>query len=326
MIRHKTLQTFLHMATSTGKDAMKKHAHSVTAITAAISLLIITGCGGGGGGGSSAFDTDGVDGNTPASAPSFAILESDAAATSLTGPLVYQTGQTAVMGTESIAFFNDPAIPAPFSYIIDTSANTIDDAFGAAFTPRVTYDDLGRGILVEDFVSSGETFITIAYNDDHTIASTQATRDGEVVTNTAFNYEDGRLINKVRTAEDFVLTITYNYENDTLVSAEEDFELFTSILNRTFYEFTVDAAGRVIEVTQTGLDVPLERTTNITYDANGNISRAEDFSDSAGVVGTQISTYTYAASAEPTVSIAGLLVAISDSFVPFFLDESSLAN
>jgi len=292
---------------------MSKYSYSATTIVVAISLLVVTGCGGGGGGG--AFDSTDTDGS-PAS---FILIESDAPATSLTGPLLYLTGDTAVAGEQTIAGSGFGTLP--LSFTTDTTNNTIMEQSVGVFTPDVVYDDLGRGIQLNLFSFSLAPIINIAYNEDNTIASTtQTTLAGVVMVVTNFIYEDGQLISRVAEAEDFTQTVTYNYSVDgTLVSADEVLALFSTIPQgpTTTYEFTLDSMDRVTGVLQFGIDGLLERDTTITYDSNGNITELVDSTDTlSGFEAVETSSYSYTASTEPTVNIFGLLSALNASFIP----------
>jgi len=199
---------------------MKLHPYTVNIIAALICAFIVTGCGGGGG----SFDSPDTDLTsdidvTP-DTPSFTLLQSAASATSLTGPLVYQTGDIAIGGASTPSGTNITE-QLPFSYIIDTETNTISDGFAGTFTPRIVYDDLGRGVLIDQFIEP-DSFVTVAYNDDNTIASTETTREGEVIIETVFIYDGGRLVGKEAISDSFTRNITYNYTEDGMLLSSEE--------------------------------------------------------------------------------------------------------
>jgi len=278
----------------------------------ATSLLIIAGCGGGGGNGGS-FGSPDING-APSGAPTTTLsteLVSSAEATSLTGPLLYQTGNTVVGGTEDVVGFGF-ATP-PFFINTDPSSNTISDDFGGAFTPDVVYDELGRGVQIIILVDGAVApIIDVAYNDDNTIASTsQTTPDGDVRIQTDFIYESGRLIGKEITDVNSTRSITYNYTDEGMLASGSD--------EITSFEFTVDELGRVTGVIATDIfEGNLVREATITYDASGNITELEDFQDFTGLETQTNSTYNYTASAEPTVNLVGFFAAINDLFIPNF--------
>ena len=294
------------------------------------SLLLVSSCGGssGGSGGDGTFGPGA--GSSPNGAPTTSLqtdLLSSAEATSLTGPLLYQTGNTLVVATEDVVGFGFGT--PPFSIITDSSANTISDEFGGSFTPEITYDDLGRRVQIRLlFDNITAPFINIAYNDDNTIASTsQTTPEGEVRIQVDFFYENGRLVGKQETSDGFDEAFTYNYTDDGMLASGTRNSISSSGLTNELssFEFTVDELGRVTAVVETNtLDGELVRDATITYDAAGNITAVNDFQDFTGLETQTNSTFDYAASTEPTVNLIGLFAALNDLFIPAFTFSSGI--
>jgi len=300
---------------------MKNKLFSANIIAATISLFVIAGCGGGGGGGSGAFDADGEPGGNPPG--TFDLITSDAEASALTGPLLYQTGDTVMGGMETIVGFGFGSPPVFIN--TDPSSNTISDDFGGSITPEVIYDDLGRGIQIDNLVIGAVApIITVAYNDDNTIASTsQTTRDGDVRIQTDFIYEDGRLTGKEETGVGFTRTVTYSYTEDgMLASGTKSLFIDSAPDQLSDFVFTVDSQGRVIEAMELDIEDNVVRDATITFDAGGNIVAIEDFQDFTGIATQTNSTWDYTASAEPTVNLFGFFAAINDLFIPVFTNNS----
>jgi len=289
------------------------------------SLLLVSGCGGGSGGsgGDGAFGPGA--GSTPNGAPTTSLqteLLSSAEATSLTGPLLYQTGNTVVGGTEDIVGFGFATPPFPIN--TNTSTNTISDDFGGAITPEVVYDELGRGVQIRILVDSLEApIINVAYNDDNTIASTsQTTLDGDVRIQTDFIYENGRLIGKQEVSQTVTEAFAYNYSEEGVLTSGSRSSVGSSgqTTELTSFEFTVDELGRVTGVVESiASDDVLIRDATITYDASGNITAVEDFQDFFGVATQTNSTFDYAVSTEPTVNLVGFFAALNNLFIPAFV-------
>jgi len=307
---------------------MNKYSYNIATLVAAISLLVVAGCGGGGGGGGS-FDSPDADGGTPGGTTGLGLITSTAEANPLTGPQRYLTGYTAVGGVEE--FIGQGFGAPPFTLNIDTNTNTISDDFSGAFIPEIVYDDDGRGIQLDLIFNPIAPIVNIEYNDDNTIAGTnQTTREGLVVIETTFIYEDGRLVGKASESvlsNDFNSTITYIYTDEgVLDSAIEEFSQ-SGDLNRTgTRNFLIDDFGRVIGSAEFNADsVGTSSSTIVRFDANGNIesfNRQED-----NIIDTELdANYNYTASAEPTVNVYGLLAALNDGFIPFFDDLSGLLS
>lgn len=295
---------------------MKTRSYSVSALTAGVSLLVVVGCGGGGGG---------DDGTTPAADTTATEAETNNTTSTnngtltgpLSGPRLYQTGNTAVQGQQNnvgIGFS-----PPGFTYTTDTSANITGDGLPSNNLPDVVYDEKGRGIEVR-VTASGVPYI-IDYNDDDSIASITRTRPSGLISQIVFNYEDGKLVSKSTTDEDADGTvenigeITYTYAaNGALSSADAVYSTFGIPIAQT-YEFKTDASGRVTETRIFDRDGEETDQYVMTYDANNNITKVDLFR-----LNTLFITwsYTYAASAEPTVNLFGFFAAINDAFVPEF--------
>jgi len=302
---------------------MKLRSNSASIIALGFSLVIVTACGGGGGGDGTSNPNPvppSDDSATPDGGTITTPITSSAPASALTGPLLFQTGNTAVQGMQEnvgIGFS-----PPTFTYTTDTTTNTTGDGLPANNLPDIVYDDQGRGI--EILTSSTAIPILIDYNDDDTIASISRTTSAGLVSQTIFTYEDGRLINKTSTSDlsDGTILdegfISYNYSDDgTLVSADQ-VSFFAGITFTNTFEFSVDAMGRVIEVLIFDGGAELQDRYVINYDANGNIATVQLLRGPDGNTPFVNFTYTYAASAEPTVNLFGFLAATNDGFIPEF--------
>ena len=222
-----------------------------TGVSAAgLSVLILTGCGGGSG---SSDITDQmsvapdqtltdlapdpssdstVDSTTDTTSDTTTDILSDPTTTAVggtttgpySGPRLYQTGDTAVQQTVDLAFGSTGA-PQVF-FTTDTVANVTGDGIPGSALPDFVYDDQGRGIEIRTS-TNGAPYLA-SYNDDDSHADiTRTLVDGDIETIT-FNYEDGRLINKVKTdldsdgSLDIDEEIIYTYSDvGNLVSAEK---------------------------------------------------------------------------------------------------------
>lgn len=296
---------------------MRTRTPIVASIAAGFSLLLIIGCSSGGSSttpeagptpGPTGTDTDtGTDtgtGNSTTTGP-------------LSGPRLFQTGNVVVSGTqENIAFGGFP-IP-PFTYTTDTAENVTGDGLPSNDTPDVLYDDQGRGIELR--VTASSLPIVVTYNDDDSINTITKTRNSGSVSRITFNYEDGRLIGKSNTrteidgTEEYEGEASYTYDADGFLVSAEIVTVTFGIRVPDSFEFQTDAAGRVTRADRFDTDGDLERTYEMTYDANGNIVKVE-IPDGLGGVAIRWN-YVYGTSTEPTVNLIGFFAAINNAFIP----------
>ena len=242
-----------------------------------------------------------------------------------TGAGLYQTGFHIVQ--------TDLIFSAPASQSDDLDSSTFTDTFTTDSVANeisntgIFLSDLSSGTFlsykydsngrVVEYYDGGSGTFTPDYNADGTINTISRADpiNGPVVTK--FNYTDGRLTSKVSEWENpngsvFVQQNSYIYDENNVLLRKEDIDLETGLPYPDVNEFTLDEAGRIVEVrVMLGGSVHLRLVS--TYDTNNNITQQDLFSGGGSLNRSIVNTY--AENTEPTPNVFGFVAATGAEFI-----------